>query len=631
VRLKTMTRVNVDSPSLLNRAQTWTLDGPGNWSNIATTPPAGGSPVNEARLDTSFNEYYQIGSSTYPTHDDNGNQTYDGSKTFYWDAMNRLTKWTVGSPATYFWRYIYDAQNRRVAKYYIYHEEPPEAMLWDRAAKLYCAASARSAGFSLLASAWTRGEGVNPYLGAPVRESSAGVPPANPEKRGLAPARPYPPVPVPCFSTSYTSYDALTTEHAEDTETVRGGSDWLDERATEALLTRAGVLCHDPQYPVYEKQTFAYDGWRVIQEHKKAAYGTGIPLATAIPVARQFAYGNYLDEALTVDADTDSDGDCIDSGGSTRYYYHQNSLFNVVALSDASANYKEGYQYDPYGRHVRITDGNDADTYVNFNTNDARSALATSAYGNPYLFTGQRLDSESGLYYYKNRYYSTTQGRFISRDPIGYGAGEHLYLYCSSTPTSGLDPEGTLNVGGCIVGGACAAMLAWHSARCYDICGTVNATRRVCVDGRTITQVYDTGKADWGCVRKCVLDGATSGWRGAVFSAVCSVAAATCLESVFDPGDQGDGNDGSTDPSDQPCPDKCPPRTPTGCEDKPCVPPVGTIRFQLHDDHDHGGMGNHTVVWVMHQGPPPACKCRWNKTYLPGLTPPPGAEPMPRL
>jgi hypothetical protein len=187
----------------------------------------------------------------------------------------------------------------------------------------------------------------------------------------------------------------FTTESTEYTETVRGGSDWLDERATEALLHRAGVLCYNPTYPVYEKQTFAYDGWRVIQEHKKTD-GNGIPVGTAIPVARQFTYGNYLDEALTVDADTDSDGDCLDSGGSTRYYYHQNSLFSVVALSDASANYKEGYQYDPYGRHVRLTDGNDADTYVNFNTNDTRSALATSAYGNPYLFTGQRLDSESG-------------------------------------------------------------------------------------------------------------------------------------------------------------------------------------------------------------------------------------------
>ena len=153
-----------------------------------------------------------------------------------------------------------------------------------------------------------------------------------------------------------------------------------------------------------------------------------------------------------MDADTDSDGDCIDSGGSTRYYYHQNSLFSVVALSDTSANYKEGYQYDPYGRHVRLTDGNDGDTYVNFNTNDARSAGATSNYGNPYLFTGQRLDSESGLYYYKNRYYSTSQGRFISRDPIKYLGGINLYAYVLGAPLYyvdplGLWPEGTIDGG----------------------------------------------------------------------------------------------------------------------------------------------------------------------------------------
>jgi RHS repeat-associated protein len=366
--------------------------------------------------------------------------------------MNRLTD--VGAegcgPLGYHYRYIYDAQNRRVAKYYIYYEEP-EAMLQDPEAKLYCAAgfrsggvpapeSARSAGFSLLAGAWTHGEGVNPYVGAqvhessapvpessaPARESSAGVPPANPVALLFPPARMAGKMPTLPLS-GESRCGVFTTESTEYTETVRGGADWLDESATEALLERAGVLCHDPQYPVFEKQTFAYDGWRVIQEHKKAAYGTGIPMATAIPVARQFTYGNYLDEALTVDADTDSDGDCIDSGGSTRYYYHQNSLFNVAALSDTSANYKEGYEYDPYGRHVRLTDGNDGDTYVNFNTNDARSALATSNYGNPYLFTGQRLDSESGLYYYKMRYYSTSQGRFLSRDPIGYDAGVNLY------------------------------------------------------------------------------------------------------------------------------------------------------------------------------------------------------------
>jgi len=58
----------------------------------------------------------------------------------------------------YHYRYIYDAQNRRVAKYYVFVADPGGAMLQNRDAKLYCAATG-----------WLRGEGVNPYVGAPVR------------------------------------------------------------------------------------------------------------------------------------------------------------------------------------------------------------------------------------------------------------------------------------------------------------------------------------------------------------------------------------------------------------------------------------------------------------------------------
>lgn len=96
---------------------------------------------------TTFNEYYQIG-STCATHDDNGNQTGDGAKNMFWDAMNRFTKWTTAStPDGDFWRYVYDAENRRVAKYFV-HYEGGGAMPRDGEAKLYCAGSG-----------WTRGEG----------------------------------------------------------------------------------------------------------------------------------------------------------------------------------------------------------------------------------------------------------------------------------------------------------------------------------------------------------------------------------------------------------------------------------------------------------------------------------------
>ena len=43
---------------------------------------------------------------------------------------------------------------------------------------------------------------------------------------------------------------------------------------------------------------------------------------------------------------------------------------------------------------------------------------ANSLIDNPYLFTGRRFDEETGLMYYRNRYYDAGQGRFVGRDPI---------------------------------------------------------------------------------------------------------------------------------------------------------------------------------------------------------------------
>ena len=43
-----------------------------------------------------------------------------------------------------------------------------------------------------------------------------------------------------------------------------------------------------------------------------------------------------------------------------------------------------------------------------------------SQIGNSVTYTGRQLDPESGLYYFRNRYYHPTIGTFIGRDPIAY-------------------------------------------------------------------------------------------------------------------------------------------------------------------------------------------------------------------
>ena len=114
--------------------------------------------------------------------------------------------------------------------------------------------------------------------------------------------------------------------------------------------------------------------------------------------------------------------------GTTTSYYHSDGLGSVVALSDSTGAVIERYAYDVYGT-PRITDA-------------AGTVLTQSAAGNRFLFTGREYDQESGLYYYRARYYDPKVGRFLQRDPVGYATGINLYTYVSNNPINWVDPFG---------------------------------------------------------------------------------------------------------------------------------------------------------------------------------------------
>jgi RHS repeat-associated protein len=56
------------------------------------------------------------------------------------------------------------------------------------------------------------------------------------------------------------------------------------------------------------------------------------------------------------------------------------------------------------------------------------------------LYTGRELDTETGLMYYRARYYSTDVGGFVSRDPIQ--SSPSLYEYWGDNPMDATDPSG---------------------------------------------------------------------------------------------------------------------------------------------------------------------------------------------
>ncbi len=61
----------------------------------------------------------------------------------------------------------------------------------------------------------------------------------------------------------------------------------------------------------------------------------------------------------------------------------------------------------------------------------------------PFAFTGREYDRETGLYFYRARYYDPRTGRFISADPLGFAAGDtNLSRYVANSPTNFRDPTG---------------------------------------------------------------------------------------------------------------------------------------------------------------------------------------------
>lgn len=110
----------------------------------------------------------------------------------------------------------------------------------------------------------------------------------------------------------------------------------------------------------------------------------------------------------------------MDRGGQT-FFYHADHLGSLRLLTDSLGAAVNSYGYDSYG---------------NF---ESRAETVS----NPFTFTGREFDPESGLYYYRARYYDPLSGRFLSEDPLDFFGGTlNLYSYVFNDPLNLVDPFG---------------------------------------------------------------------------------------------------------------------------------------------------------------------------------------------
>src|SRR5205814_3098155 len=113
----------------------------------------------------------------------------------------------------------------------------------------------------------------------------------------------------------------------------------------------------------------------------------------------RYAQGDGVDEPLAI------------SRSGITALYNADGLGSVTSLYDSGGAQAATYTFTSFG-----------------------NSTTTGTLFNPFQFTGREWDSETGLYYYRARYYDPHAGRFIGEDPIGFNEGTDFYSYVGNDP-----------------------------------------------------------------------------------------------------------------------------------------------------------------------------------------------------
>jgi RHS repeat-associated protein len=142
---------------------------------------------------------------------------------------------------------------------------------------------------------------------------------------------------------------------------------------------------------------YAYDGDNLVEETNSAG-----------GVVARYEQTQNIDEPLAM------------LRSSATSYFHADGLGSVTSLSNAAGSIANTYTYDSFGKLT----------------------ASTGSLVNPFQYTAHESDPETGLYYYRARYYDQSTGRFISEDPLSFDTGFNFYRYGNNDPVIAVDPWG---------------------------------------------------------------------------------------------------------------------------------------------------------------------------------------------
>ena len=199
-----------------------------------------------------------------------------------------------------------------------------------------------------------------------------------------------------------------------------------DDSATEVVAEfeydatgRRVLKIYDSQSPgspngVDACEHYLHSGQQVIETRQDDLEGGEAPAADSIDPTYQNVWSpRYIDSLILRDADEQ------------RVFYLADANYNVTALVGEVEVEPEVFEWQPVERYLYTPYGVVTVLDADF-TDDADGV---SDYNNTTLYTGREYNPETGLYYYRARYYHAELGRFIGRDPIGFLDGDNAEVF----------------------------------------------------------------------------------------------------------------------------------------------------------------------------------------------------------
>jgi len=202
-----------------------------------------------------------------------------------------------------------------------------------------------------------------------------------------------------------------------------------------AMPYRSAKLFYEFDGATLEKIVYyVYDGWQVVEEHKAMRTGDIPPtLSSPIKLVADYIYGIGIDEPLRMRRDLNNDGHF---NKNEEFYYHENGIGSIYAVTDSNGDVIERYDYTTYG-------------VPTIYASDGITILDESSIANPYLFHARRLDYETrtdnypALIYYRHRIYNPQLHRFLQPNPSTWGTAQNRYSgSLASNPINVIDPMG---------------------------------------------------------------------------------------------------------------------------------------------------------------------------------------------